>query len=234
MNEAKRNLRLQEAAVKRSVIVAGDRIGRLVASEYAPFKNAKGHTIRAWRCVCDCSNTKVIREGHLKTGATQSCGCMLSDCSRVRSTVHGQAIHGSRPDEYVIWQAMIRRCETPGHIGYSRYGAKGVTVCERWRSDFEAFLADVGPRPSKHHSLDRYPDNSGDYEPGNVRWALWIEQAENRRHTIWVDYEGERMPLARATERAGVKYMAVYSRMHKGMAFETAMSAARAQVRRAA
>lgn len=76
---------------------------------------------------------------------------------------------------------MIERCERPAHIGYKYYGARGIKVCRRWRKDFAAFLADMGPKPSPRHSLDRHPDQSGDYRPGNCRWATPAEQRANQR-----------------------------------------------------
>ena len=72
--------------------------------------------------------------------------------------------------EYRIWHSMRSRCYNEKHTAYRHYGAKGVTVCRRWRQSFEAFLADVGPRPSARHYLDRFPNASGNYEPGNCRW----------------------------------------------------------------
>ena len=75
---------------------------------------------------------------------------------------------------------MLRRCSYPSHNKYSYYGALGIRVCDRWL-DFDAFVADVGPRPSPKHSIDRYPDPYGNYEPGNTRWADPYQQANNRR-----------------------------------------------------
>jgi hypothetical protein len=78
-----------------------------------------------------------------------------------------QIKHGmSRTPEYDAWKNMKQRCHSPGHAQYPRYGACGVVVCEQWRSSFEAFYADMGPRPSPKHSLDRYPIKNGNYVEG--------------------------------------------------------------------
>jgi hypothetical protein len=75
---------------------------------------------------------------------------------------------------------MIQRCENPKNPNYPNYGARGISVCVPWRSSFESFLADMGPRPSSDYSIDRR-ENDGNYEPGNCRWALDAQQHENRR-----------------------------------------------------
>jgi hypothetical protein len=75
---------------------------------------------------------------------------------------------------------MIQRCTNPRRKKYPNYGARGITVCEYWKNSFAAFLSDVGRRPTPRHSIDRI-NNDGNYEPGNVRWALPVEQAHNRR-----------------------------------------------------
>jgi hypothetical protein len=76
---------------------------------------------------------------------------------------------------------MIQRCTNPNVRCYRFYGARGVKVCQRWLASYDAFLNDMGRAPSPSMTLDRWPDPSGDYRPGNVRWASWEQQRQNRR-----------------------------------------------------
>lgn len=102
-----------------------------------------------------------------------------------------------------IWRRMIERCHEPWHPSYPNYGARGITVCDRWFVSCAAFKADVGLRPSLGHSIDRIDVNRG-YEPGNVRWATAKEQSRNKRNTIYVLYLGKKLPLAELCERHGM------------------------------
>lgn len=90
---------------------------------------------------------------------------------------------------------MKRRCFDQTYPQYPDYGGRGITVCDRWRNSFDCFLADMGQKPSPKHSIDRFPDNNGNYEPGNCRWAVQKEQANNTRKTVWVELDGVRRSL---------------------------------------
>lgn len=95
---------------------------------------------------------------------------------------HGHWMGRRASPTHNSWAQMKKRCLNPTDTNFPVYGGAGITVCEQWK-DFEAFLADVGERPSLQHSLDRWPRGTGNYEPGNVRWATRSEQALNRKTT---------------------------------------------------
>jgi len=124
--------------------------------------------------------------------------------------------HGlSKTPEYGAWVNMKQRCYNPNDKFYYAYGGRGILVCERWKSSFKAFYADIGPRPSKSHSLDRI-DVNGNYEQGNCRWATAIEQLSNQRRNVLVQYQGEKLTLAEAGRRAGLPDGIVYNRIKSG------------------
>lgn len=129
--------------------------------------------------------------------------------------------------EYRAWLAVKSRCLNTKVEAYAYYGARGITICAAWVKDFPAFFKHVGPRPSPEYSLDRYPDNDGNYEPGNVRWATDEQQQANRRTTIWVTLDGEKIPLAEACRRLDINSNTVWMRMRRGISADEALALVR-------
>ncbi len=154
---------------------------------------------------CDCGQLATCTPSNLRGGHTQSCGCFRVDSTRRAMTRHGSAIHGSRPSEYVAWQGMLNRCRNQNERSWKDYGGRGIKVCDEWQGSFERFLADVGPKPGPHYSIDRI-DVNGNYKPGNVRWATAWEQARNKTTTAWVTYQGVRMSVIDACSASGINY----------------------------
>lgn len=103
--------------------------------------------------------------------------------------MHGHTTHTTQSHEYVCWSMMKQRCLNPKSTGWPYYGARGITVCDRWLT-FSNFLADVGLAPTAKHTLERM-DNDGNYEPGNVRWATRAEQMKTRRRQRGKKYSAE-------------------------------------------
>lgn len=134
---------------------------------------------RSVQCVCDCGRVGVVHRANLFAGTSQSCGCFRAELTKARTTQHGQASARGATKLYRTWAAMIARCENPANGKWERYGGRGIQVCQRWRSSFKAFAADMGDPPTATHSIDRI-DNDGHYEPGNCRWALPVVQRLNR------------------------------------------------------
>jgi hypothetical protein len=154
-------------------IMAGNRFGSWTAIRYRGAER--------FLCRCDCGTERAVRNNHLRSGKSRSCGCLKSQHISDSKTIHGHTRKHINHPLYGTWTTMHQRCTNPNARGYERYGGRGITVCERWRGPdgFPNFLADMGERPAGL-SLDRR-DNDGNYEPSNCRWATASEQQRNTR-----------------------------------------------------
>lgn len=152
----------------------GQQFGRLRVIADAGSSRCSTQAGRALLCVCSCGTEIIVFQSDLKRGKVKSCGCLR------RAIKHGHAQRHS--GTYLSWQSMRARCGNHNAKGFKDYGGRGIKVCERWQGEhgLEKFLADLGERPPGT-TLDRFPNNDGNYEPGNVRWATPKEQAANRK-----------------------------------------------------
>lgn len=138
-------------------------------------------------------------------------------CSRQRSAM-SRVTHGMRQTaEYRIWTHIKSRCFNSKVPEFKHYGGRGVTVCDRWRDSFEAFYADMGSRPTANHSIDRHPNNDGNYEPGNCRWATDKEQANNTRSNRHVSVGDETRTMTQWADSIGVRRELMFKRLKRGV-----------------
>lgn len=171
-----------------------------------------------WVCQCSCGAIKEVASNHLRGGRSTNCGCVAAARQADRLRTHGK--RGTA--EYRSWRSMITRCTNPRRREWPHYGGRGIVVCDRWRESFDAFLADMGSRPSPTHTLDRI-DVDGPYGPENCRWATRHEQSRNTRRNRIVVYDGREMPLVDAARLAGVNYYTAAWRLSKGASDEEAL-----------
>lgn len=167
----------------------------------------------------DCSSIVAI-----KSGAAAAVLSLFDGAIEIRIVKHGFSGRRYTTPEYRAWSAMKTRCYNRRARSYEDYGARGIIVCSRWLRSFENFLRDVGRRPSSKYSLERI-NNSGNYEPGNVRWATATDQQNNRRTTIFVNLRGHRIPIKKACRILGIdrQMTAVYNRIKRGWTPEHAI-----------
>jgi len=198
--------------------------GRLtVIGEGEPYFQPNGKRRRRARCSCECGGVCEVTAVSLRNGKTKSCGCLSVETVRERSVSHGHTANRSPSAEYGSWCNMLARCYQPTRINYADYGGRGISVCARWRQSFEAFLHDMGPKPSARHSLDRISSN-GDYEPENCRWATRKQQARNRRgvHLIRLS-TGEVMVVPEAAKKFGINPATLRRRLKDGWRHDDAV-----------
>jgi hypothetical protein len=201
--------------------MSGQRFGRLVVVGYVG-RAAGAQRAHKWACRCDCGAALDVCGAHLRAGATRSCGCL----QREKATASGDRTrtHGlSKTSTYAIWRGMLQRCHNATAPDYARYGAAGVKVCERWGT-FEHFLADMGPRPDGM-SIDRYPNRSGNYEPGNCRWATVTEQNRNTKANVVLTHAGTSRCIAEWAQVQGISVSTLGARMRRGWSAERALTA---------
>ena len=187
----------------------GNRFGMLTVISRAESK--WGGATR-WKCICDCGEEKIVDAHSLLRGRTKSCGSHPA-------TKHGK----SATRVYWAWIHMIHRCTDPKYSSYEHYGARGIKVCDRWLNSLENFHADMGDAPDGME-LDRYPNNDGNYEPSNCRWATRVEQMNNTRRNRLISFQGRTQTVSQWAREFGLDGHTISKRLKRGWSEEKSVS----------
>lgn len=200
----------------------GAKFGRLTISNIMHVRNSRYEMLV--ECACSCGGSWSGPFPRLMRGNTKSCGCLQPDvASQCANKNHTHS--DSKSPTYKTHRAMMRRCYDKNNISYPLYGARGVSVCDRWRGveNYPNFKADMGERPVGK-TLDRYPNSSGNYEPGNCRWATPAEQARNFSTNHWITANGETLVVTDWARRIGVTPTTILDRIKRGRSEEEAVT----------
>lgn len=197
--------------------LSGQRFGHLTAVRFLGLRHVRPNEQsrrRTWECKCDCGNLVERSATDLiyLEGSSQSCGCGVGN--RVHSMTDSP--------EYQAWKSAKQRCENRNNPQYKNYGERGITMCDEWSESFHAFMSHMGTRPKPDLTLERI-DNSRGYEPGNVRWATWVDQANNRRprrNANGVSFDGRSQSLKAWCAELGINYEAARGRRRRGWPIE--------------
>ena len=175
------------------VDLTGQRFGKLVA-----VSRTRDRSLRKTRyqCICDCGATTIVDHSNLRIA--KSCGCHRLQVLKTVNITHGL----SHTQAWNSWKAMLERCCVETSKDFKKYGARGITVCVRWRESFETFLVDMGERPPQT-SIERV-NNNGNYEPGNCVWGTPIQQGNNKRNNRFIEYAGKRQTSAQWAREIGI------------------------------
>ena len=205
----------------------GEVFGRLTLTSRLPKQHPKQQ--QRWLCTCVCGKVIEAYQGNIVSGKTSSCGCfrkeVVAELGKRTGSVNGGSTrtHGMRDaPEYRIWSLMRNRVNNSGSEDYKNYGGRGITLDPGWNS-FEKFYADMGPRPSPEHSIDR-KDNSKGYEPGNCHWATSTEQNRNRRDNVLITFNGKTQCVSAWAEELKLDAKLIYSRLSSGWDSDRALT----------
>jgi hypothetical protein len=196
---------------KQAEDLTGLPFGQLTVLELGPKKG----NYRGWWCMCTCGTRVLVHASRLKHDITQSCGCLRIGKKHQENRPRHRSGLSNIP-EYSTWRHMIARCYNPKVREYKYYGARGITVCERWVNSFIDFLADVGSKPGPEYTLER-KNNKEPYTRDNVCWATHAEQMRNTRHNHLITIAGETECLAEWLHRKNMQPVTFHARKKRGM-----------------
>lgn len=198
------------------ISLVGQTFARLtVLADLPPRNQASRSLVR-----CQCGTEFAVDTRKVAAGYTRSCGCLQRERTSEANHKHGHGTTKTRT--YQAWRQMKRRCLSPSVEAFKRYGGAGITVCPQWKHSFEAFLSCMGECP-EGMEIDRFPNKTGNYEPGNCRWATVLQQARNKTNNRVFTIAGKTACLSELCEDFGVPYSRVQGRLHRGWTIEEAL-----------
>lgn len=187
--------------------IIGKRFGRLTVID---FVRVDEHRNSYWLCECDCGTRTIVTRGGLTSGNTTSCGCFNRERVSESTTTHGL----SMSPLYKVWRGIRSRCENENNTAYHRYGGRGISTCDEWKT-FENFKDwAVASGYESGLTIDRI-DNDRDYSPDNCRWTDWATQGNNRSTNRIVEYHGHNHTVMEWTKILGVNYSTLWARINR-------------------
>lgn len=192
--------------------ISGQKFGRLIAIERIG-QDEQG--ILLWKCKCECGNEVIVRVSNLINGHTKSCGCLQKEKAAEVNTIHGGTKRENKSRLFVVWCNMKSRCFNEKATGYGYCGARGISVCRKWRESYEVFRKwSLENGYSEDLQIDRI-DNERNYKPANCRWITSQKQNNNRRNNRLLTYQGETKTVAEWARKVEIKRGTLSARINR-------------------
>jgi hypothetical protein len=204
----------------------GKRFNKWVILEYAGMNVYKS---RMFICQCDCGNIKTTSIASLLNGKSRSCGCIRIELFKQRATTHG--LH-KRHGLYLTWCSMINRCENPNNRRFEHYGAKGISVCKEWRTDYKSFYDwSISNGWAKGLSIERIENNKG-YSPENCKWTPRGEQSYNKTNVPLIEHNGKKLCAQHWGKELNIPVYRIKKGLNDGKTIQQIIDDGRKRVRR--
>lgn len=204
--------------------LTGQKFGRwTVIDRASDLITASGNHFTRWNCICDCGTKKEVNANSLLSGRSTSCGCYSKEVSKKVMSNNFKTHGDSKTRLYKIWAGMKKRCNNVNALNYDDYGGRGIEICDEW-CDYNSFKEwAIKNEYNDSLSIDRI-DVNGNYEPQNCRWVNNKGQANNRRTSVYITYNGETHTIAEWAQKLNMNYKKLHHRLSRGWSIERAFS----------
>lgn len=190
---------------KRIEVKVGEKFGRLTVTKESP----RLYNRRYMECLCDCGKEKRLRIDRLN--AKSSCGCLGKEIRREKMCT----LASKNPRIYDIWNMLKQRCLNKKNPNYLNYGGRGIAVCSEWLTFKSFYDWSINSGYKANLTIERI-DNDLGYSPSNCKWATRLEQANNTRRNLIVEYKGKRQTLSQWAREVGIDKGTLLYRLKSG------------------